>query len=69
MGTDCRECRTGLAHCHGTIVDHLLGTPECTDAGCTDTHPVLHAYAIGCEAIGCWCGVGETADADRLDAL
>lgn len=57
MSNDCRDCRAGLAHCHGTIIDHPLRVPECSDDTCTDTTPVLHGYAIGCDAVGCGCGV------------
>ncbi|MGH3675049.1 MAG: hypothetical protein ACRDU5_04810 [Mycobacterium sp.] len=53
--SECRECRAGLAHCHGTLIHHALRRSECTEGDCT-TPDVVHAYGIDCEAVGCSCG-------------
>lgn len=55
MSNRCPRCRAGLAHCHGTIIDHRLRRPECTEDGCSDTEPALHAFSMGCEAVDCRC--------------
>jgi hypothetical protein len=52
---NCRECRAGLDHCHGTVVRHALRLAECTEDGCV-TPEVVHAFTIDCEAVGCACG-------------
>ncbi|MGA5462679.1 hypothetical protein [Mycobacterium sp. NPDC050041] len=55
MSFQCRECRAGLEHCHGTVVHHVRFRMECTEDGC-ETPEVLHTFKIDCEAIGCECG-------------
>jgi hypothetical protein len=56
MSNGCRACRAGLEHCHGTLIDHPRSRPECTEDGCSDSAPVLHAFVVGCDAVGCGCG-------------
>jgi hypothetical protein len=55
MSTDCRECRAGLDHCHGTIIRHWLRRSECTEDGCTSPELMPHAFVVDCEAVGCTC--------------
>jgi hypothetical protein len=55
MSFQCRECRTGLEHCHGTVIHHVRFRVECTEDGCA-TPEILHSFSIDCEAIGCECG-------------
>jgi hypothetical protein len=56
MSFDCRECRAGLEHCHGTIIYHPRRRSECTEDGCQSPVGVPHAFRIDCEAVGCRCG-------------
>jgi hypothetical protein len=56
MSNGCPRCRADVAHCHGTLIEHLLGHPECTDDGCADFAPALHALAVGCDELACRCG-------------
>lgn len=55
MTIQCRECRAGLEHCHGTVIHHVRHRTECTEDGCL-TPEVLHVFSIDCEAVGCDCG-------------
>ena len=55
MGTDCRDCLSGRAHCHGTLIRHSTSW-QCTDPDCSHPELLLHALRIDCEAIGCPCG-------------
>ena len=63
MDRDCRGCRAGLDHCHGTVIHHILQWAECTEDGCV-TPEVVHAFIIDCEAIGCACAqpIGSADD-------
>jgi hypothetical protein len=60
MAAECRDCLAGLEHCHGTVIHHALGRPECTEADCV-TPEVAHAFGIDCDAIGCACTVEASA--------
>ncbi|WP_134712344.1 hypothetical protein [Saccharomonospora xinjiangensis] len=53
----CMSCRTGLDHCHGTVVLHIDGDAECTDAECTDVQLLRHTLVIRCDDLegGCGC--------------
>jgi hypothetical protein len=53
--TDCRDCRAGLDHCHGTIIRHWLHRSECTEEGCTSPELMPHAFVVDCDAVGCDC--------------
>jgi hypothetical protein len=55
MTIQCRECRAGLEHCHGTVIHHVRHRAECTEDDCT-TPEVVHTFSIDCEAVGCVCG-------------
>ncbi|AKN15753.1 hypothetical protein [Mycobacterium haemophilum] len=59
MSDDCRDCRAGLGHCHGTIIRHsiggLLGQSECTEAGCVSPELLPHGFVVDCDAVGCGC--------------
>ncbi len=63
MDRDCRGCRAGLDHCHGTVILHTLQWAECTEDGCV-TPEVVHAFIIDCESIGCACAqpIGSADD-------
>lgn len=54
MDSDCRGCRAGLNHCHGTVIHHALHFSECTEGDCVMPE-VVHAFVIDCEAVGCTC--------------
>lgn len=56
MADNCRACRAGLEHCHGTLIHHPLQRPECTDDGCAGADLVEHAFAVDCDTVGCGCG-------------
>jgi hypothetical protein len=55
MSADCRDCRAGLEHCHGTIIRHWLRRSECTDPGCVSPELLPHTFVIDCDAVGCGC--------------
>ncbi|WP_260861203.1 hypothetical protein [Mycobacterium simulans] len=55
MSIGCRDCRAGLDHCHGTIIRHSVGWPECTEAECTSPELVAHSFVIDCDVVGCRC--------------
>ncbi|HEX3778349.1 MAG TPA: hypothetical protein VHX38_01690 [Pseudonocardiaceae bacterium] len=60
----CAVCRSGLDHCHGTLVVHLDGGfAECTDERCADLDTPRHASVIDCASIsgGCGCALPEFA--------
>ncbi|WP_085674057.1 hypothetical protein [Mycobacterium szulgai] len=61
MNTPCRDCRAGLDHCHGTIIRHIEGRPECTEADCVAPELFAHTFVIDCNAIGCRCADAEEA--------
>jgi hypothetical protein len=54
MTIQCRECRDGLEHCHGTVILHVGFGAECTEPGC-ERPEVAHAYRLDCEHVGCRC--------------
>jgi hypothetical protein len=60
MSNQCRDCRAGLEHCHGTVIRHVSYRPECTEDDCV-TPEVVHACSIDCDAIGCSCAVAVSA--------
>ncbi|WP_293321483.1 hypothetical protein [Mycobacterium sp.] len=59
MSAECRDCRAGLDHCHGTIIHHaggrFWGRSECTEAGCVSPQLVPHTFVVDCVAVGCEC--------------
>ena len=63
MDSDCRGCRDGLDHCHGTVIHHALARSECTEDDCV-TPEVVHTFVIDCEAISCGCAqpIGSADD-------
>ena len=58
---ECRDCRAGLEHCHGTLIRHWLHRAECTEEGCTSPELMAHAFVVDCDAVGCRC-----ADVDAV---
>lgn len=67
MSTDCTKCVGELDHCHGTLVVHLDGLVDCTDAGCADVDQLRHALVIDCDAvIGCPCAAQPPAALRRV---
>lgn len=55
----CASCRSGMDHCHGTLVLHSDGEVDCTDQGCVDTDIVRHTLVIECHSIEGGCGCAE----------
>jgi hypothetical protein len=55
MSAECRDCRAGLDHCHGTIIHHALQRSECTEPDCVAPELLPHAFVIDCDAVGCLC--------------
>lgn len=55
----CVSCRTGLDHCHGTVLLHVDGGAECTEPDCADAVLARHALVVDCDSIegGCACEV------------
>lgn len=43
--------------CHGTLVIHAVGAPECTEPECVDLEYVRHSLVLECEEVtgGCQC--------------
>ncbi|EHI13697.1 hypothetical protein [Mycolicibacterium thermoresistibile] len=60
MSGECRECRAGLQHCHGTVIHHVRYRSECTEDGC-DTPDALHTFVVDCESVGCVCSRSEVS--------
>ena len=58
----CRDCTAAVDHCHGTLVIHSSGSPECTEPECLDYEYVRHYLVLDCSEItgGCQC-IGEIA--------
>jgi hypothetical protein len=52
---ECRACRDGLQHCHGTVIRHSGRRAECTEDGCV-TPEAMHTFTVDCDSIGCSCG-------------
>lgn len=52
----CRECAPGVAHCHGSLIQHSAGRPECTDPDCTLPELSVHTFVVDCADAGCECG-------------
>jgi hypothetical protein len=61
MSVDCRDCREGLEHCHGTVIRHSAGRPECTEAECDSPELMTHTFVIDCDAVGCGCYTADIA--------
>ncbi|RUP07213.1 MAG: hypothetical protein EKK34_01015 [Mycobacterium sp.] len=55
MSTGCRDCRAGLDHCHGTVIIHWSGRPECTEPDCVAPELFTHAFVVDCDVVGCAC--------------
>jgi hypothetical protein len=56
MDPQCRLCRQGWEHCHGTVIVHALQWAECTAPDCYGPDLVGHELRIDCDAVGCVCG-------------
>jgi hypothetical protein len=56
MSLQCRYCRDGWEHCHGTVIIHVQRRAECTEADCDGPEFIAHALRIDCDAVGCTCG-------------
>jgi hypothetical protein len=65
MSDDCRDCRAGLDHCHGTIIHHSLRRWECTETDCTSPELVSHTFFLDCDSVGCTCAESVAVAADR----
>ena len=62
MSNDCRDCRAGLEHCHGTLIHHWLHRSECTDPDCTSPELLPHTFVVDCDAVGCDCAHMDAAN-------
>ncbi len=62
----CRDCDAAIDHCHGTLLIHSAGLPECTESGCVDLEYVRHFLVLECVDItgGCRC----VAEIDLMQA-
>lgn len=56
MSTECRECRAGWPHCHGTLIQHWGQPAHCTEDGCSHPEVLLHSLTVDCDVVGCDCG-------------
>jgi len=61
MSNDCRDCRAGLEHCHGTLIHHWLHRSECTDEDCAGPELLPHTFVVDCDAVGCDCARVDAA--------
>jgi len=61
MGSQCRDCRDGWEHCHGTLIVHGHLRAECTDDECPAPVRLMHQFVVDCEAVGCVCGADGLA--------
>ena len=72
MSAECRECRAGLNHCHGTIIRHSLGRfwsrLECTEPDCEGPELLVHTFVIDCDAVGCGCTESVAQASDQSSA-
>ncbi len=50
-GMTCVSCRTGLDHCHGTVLVHVDGGLECTEPDCVDAVLLRHTLVIRCAEV------------------
>ncbi|HTY33500.1 hypothetical protein [Mycobacterium sp.] len=66
MSAECRECRAGLDHCHGTIIRHSLRRWECTEPDCDSPELLVHTFVVDCDAVGCGCA--DESSAHRIGA-
>jgi len=55
MTSRCPDCAQALDHCHGDLVVHASGRPECTDPACVELDVPRHRNVVGCDALGCTC--------------
>lgn len=53
-------CRSGLAHCHGTLVLHADGTSACDDEAACGADEAQHELWVACADLGCGC-LGDDA--------
>src|SRR6202012_4626452 len=65
MSAECRDCRAGLDHCHGTIIRHALHRSECTEVDCVSPELVSHTFVVDCDAVGCECAESVASVIDR----
>ncbi|MBV9089006.1 MAG: hypothetical protein JO044_03720 [Mycobacteriaceae bacterium] len=56
MSLQCRDCRDGWEHCHGTVIQHPQRRSECTQDDCDSPDRIPHTFSIDCAAVGCRCG-------------
>jgi hypothetical protein len=56
MSLQCRYCRDGWEHCHGTVILHVRRRAECSEDGCDGPEIVAHTLRIDCDAVDCACG-------------
>ncbi|BBZ36661.1 hypothetical protein MCNF_52660 [Mycolicibacterium confluentis] len=56
MGARCRACDADEAHCHGTLIVHGAGRPECTEDGCGTPELTMHTFVVDCDVVACECG-------------
>jgi hypothetical protein len=57
---NCVACARDLDHCHGTLVVHVDGGPDCTEPRCDDPDPVRHAMLVDCVSTALRCCVPDT---------
>jgi hypothetical protein len=59
MVHECSLCDQGIEHCHGTLVQHVDTTVECTDPSCDDVVVETHELVLECWRVagGCACVV------------
>ncbi len=56
MVSQCRYCRDGWEHCHGTVIIHEQRRAECTEDDCDGPELIAHVLRVDCDAVGCTCG-------------
>jgi hypothetical protein len=56
MSLQCRDCRDGSEHCHGTVIHHAQRRSECTEDDCDSPDRIPHMFSVDCDVAGCSCG-------------
>jgi hypothetical protein len=51
MSLQCRYCRDGWEHCHGTVIVHAQRRAECTEDDCGGPDFIAHVLRIDCDAV------------------
>lgn len=54
------EAARQVTVCTGTLLEHVIGDPECTDEGCATAHE-HHWLVVSCVEVACRCSSSAAA--------